>query len=536
MNFKHSNRNRKTELWIVILLSITVFLSGSYLISKINHQFDLSSNSSFSLSNETLAALDKIDQPIDILVTLEKSSATPKVISKFSTDINILLDQFESQVKGQKIRIHRLNIDHINPRNNSIAEKYNLRERNIIAVASPEIGKKVIFRYKQNSTSNPYDTESVFRSSDSLAREALWESEFYTDWKEAPGGILEPTLFRGEAVITRSILNLIHSSSDKPNKVYFTVGHGEKSPEDNSGMDGFSTFRQLIEDKNLQVSTVDLTSTEGVPKDAKVLIINGPQVSFHESEINYIRQFINHRGGNVLTLLDPVDGNELSNRPAFGLRPLLKEWGIRCHDMLIYDDNHQNFDIFSNSYFVRTFPQGLTHKITQEIINLGSTIKTGRCRPVEVISKKQNTNSIELLYSSSNSWALSNWTNREMPPIKNSLLDIDGPVPILVISELSNDGSENQIKSSGKLAVLGCSETFNNKNLRSSTANQMLSNNLIYWFIEKNEMLNIKPRPLSSYSLTLSPEQFMQLSYALCIIPLASLLFGLFINWLRKDI
>ena len=524
------------ELWIVVLLSITFFLSGSYLISKVNIQFDLSPKSSFSLSNETLAILDKIEQPIDILITLEKNSLTPKVINKFYSDINILLDQFEHQVKGNKIRIHRLDIDRINPRNNAIADKYNLRERNIVAVASPEVGKRIIFRYKQDSASNPYDTGSVFRSTDSLAREALWESEFYTDWKEAPGGILEPALFRGEAVITKSILNLIHSSAGKPDKVYFTVGHGEKSPEDNSDTDGFSSFRQLIEDKNLQVSTVDLTSTEGVPNDAKILIINGPQASFHESEINYIRQFLNHRGGNVLTLLDPVDGNELSSRPAFGLRPLLKEWDIRCHDMLVYDDNYQNFDVFSNSYFVRTFPRGITHKITQEIMNLGSAIKTGKCRPVEVISKKQNTDAIELLYTASNSWALSNWTNRETPPQKNALLDMDGPIPILAISDASKNRSDFPRRITGKLAVLGCSETLNNKNLRSSTANQMLSNNLLYWFLDQNDMLNIKPRALPSYSITLSPEQFIQLSYALCGIPVASLFFGLFINWLRKDI
>ena len=68
-------------------------------------------------------------------------------------------------------------------------------------------------------------------------------------------------------------------------------------------------------------------------------------------------------------------------------------------------------------------------------MNEGFSILTDRCRPVEV-EKKTGAAFIgeELLFSSRDSWALSSWTERNMPPDKNPLLDLAGPVPVLSIS------------------------------------------------------------------------------------------------------
>ena len=95
-----------------------------------------------------------------------------------------------------------------------------------------------------------------------------------------------------------------------------------------------------------------------MPDDAIGLIICGPKSIFLDKEVAMIRNFINRRNGNLLLAIDPIDEISLTDRPALGLRPLLKEWGLRCHDMLVYDPNRQNFDLFSGSYFFENLPTG----------------------------------------------------------------------------------------------------------------------------------------------------------------------------------
>ena len=144
---------------------------------------------------------------------------------------------------------------------------------------------------------------------------------------------------------------------------YFTRGHGESSPADVNAEKGYSELRRLLEDRNLMVSNIDLSVQENIPKDAKLLIIAGPKATFLDKEVSLIRNFLNQNDGNLLVALDPTESLSVVDRPAFGLRPLLKEWGLRCHDMLVYDPTKENFDFFSGDYSLRTYSSKKTHPI-----------------------------------------------------------------------------------------------------------------------------------------------------------------------------
>ena len=51
-------------------------------------------------------------------------------------------------------------------------------------------------------------TTLPFISKDASARKAIWESDFYSEWKESYNGVLEPTNFRGEENFVRTILEI----------------------------------------------------------------------------------------------------------------------------------------------------------------------------------------------------------------------------------------------------------------------------------------------------------------------------------------
>jgi hypothetical protein len=275
-----------------------------------------------------------------------------------------------------------------------------------------------------------------------------------------------------------------------------------------------------------------------MPNDALGLVISGPKGVFQDKEIALIRNFLNQEKGTLLLALDPVEETGITDRPALGLRPLLKEWGLRCHDMLIYDPKRENFDLFSGSYFLRTYQRNASHPLIKNLMNEGFSILSDRCRPVE---RENNPGSPflskELIFSSRDSWALSNWTARSIPPEKNTLLDLSGPVPILAISEPNPlKEVEAGLASAGKLIVLGSSKILSNEKLRSGAGNQALARNIIYWMDENNDMLDVPPRIVQSYSISLSDEEFDLLIYHFAIIPAGVLLLGLFVGWLRKEL
>ena len=172
------------------------------------------------------------------------------------------------------------------------------------------------------------------------------------------------------------------------------------------------------------------------------------------------------------------------------------------------------------------------------MVNEGFSILAGRCRPIE-IERSPNSAFIreELIFSSRESWALSSWTERNIPPEKNPLLDLVGPVPVLAVSIPNpRNSSKEGLSTAGKLMVLGSSEILSNEKLRSGAGNQALARNIIYWMDEKNEMLEIPPRILQSYSISISDKEFDRVIYYFASVPTMVLVLGVFVSWLRKEL
>lgn len=536
MDFKQAKRNRKFDHWIIISLLFSLVLGLNFLVSKVEMQVDLTPDSKYSLSKESLALLDKMQNPIDIVISLKDENRLPKIIQKLLHDLNLLLDSFEYAQSSRPIRVYRVDVD--SPKAPfGLLERYKISEPNLIVVATPKGGKKTIFRYDEFDGTNPYDLSQSFRSRDAQARQAIFESGFYAEWKESGRGLLEPTKFRGEATIMKAILELT-SKPDQRRVAYFTRGHGEKSPADVSVEKGYSEFRTMLEDRNLDVSTIDLSLMNTLPEDAKFVIIADPKGTFQDKEIAMLRQFLNHENGRILVAIDPVEEISMLDRPAFGLRPLLKEWGIRCHDMIIHDPTIENFDIFSGSYSLRTYSKDQSHPVVKQLMAQEMSIQTDQSRPVEIERKQEGDFLLnELIYSSKTSWALSKWREREKPLKKNALLDLDGPVPVMAISQKRKRPNYQRFdKNEGKLAVIGCSGILANQFLKKYSSNQLLGQNLINWLKGSEELLDIPPKTLNEFNISMTTSEFEQWLYSLAIVPASIALLGIFVGWLRKEL
>ena len=92
MDFKHAKRNRKIDVWIVVLLIITFSFGLNFIISQVDTQLDLSSDKRYSLSMESLALLNRMEQPVDLIITITENSSMPKIMQRFLHDLELLTD------------------------------------------------------------------------------------------------------------------------------------------------------------------------------------------------------------------------------------------------------------------------------------------------------------------------------------------------------------------------------------------------------------------------------------------------------------
>ena len=163
-------------------------LRTQFLISKVNWQVDLPKETKYSLSKESIALLNKLEEPVEIIVTIKQDKNLPKITLKFLNDIKLLLSAFENAPTSEQIRTTFLDVESPKPPPSYLNE-YQLNEPNLIIVASKEGGQKTLFRYDFDNPTNPYDNSATFVSEDAAARKAIWESDFYSEWKESYNGV-----------------------------------------------------------------------------------------------------------------------------------------------------------------------------------------------------------------------------------------------------------------------------------------------------------------------------------------------------------
>ena len=112
---------------------------------------------------------------------------------------------------------------------------------------------------------------------------------------------------------------------------------------------------------------------------------------------------------------------------------------------------------------------------------------------------------------------------------------MDGNIPVIAISE-KKVTRESKYQADGKIAVLGSSAILSNKYLTKNTGNQLLGKNLIYWLNERSEMLEIPPREVETFTISMQEDEFDRFLYTITIIPGVVALSGIFVGWLRKEL
>ena len=130
--------------------------------------------------------------------------------------------------------------------------------------------------------------------------------------------VTEGGVFVGEEVCASALQNLARPVLHET--VYWTVGHGETSPDSYDVATGMSDIARELRRDGYRIKTLDLTSSPSVPSDCAAVVVSAAREPFSRIELMRLDGYLK-AGGRMLVLATGV--------PNAGVNALLAEWGVK---------------------------------------------------------------------------------------------------------------------------------------------------------------------------------------------------------------
>lgn len=483
---------RTINLVLQAVLFVSFFAGLNYLAK--NYQlarFDLTAHRKFSLSPETLSYLQGLERPVRIVVARGED---PEPLP----EIKGILDEFALATATREAA--RIEVEHI--------DIYQNRRR--AETLGIDTGERI-----------------VLLSGDK--RRVVRIDELY----EHKGR--QRQNFRGEQVLTSAILDVANLGR---RKIYFVVGHGELRTSSTDPRLGLSAAREELTLRNFEVDEIDLTAAREIPSDAHLLVIVAPGregARFQPREQELLRQHLSANAGRLLVFLAPG-----MTTGQLGLDELLLDWGVLVHDDVIIDTAPNSMAENGDLLLFAFTP----HPITKTLLDRELHLRLGAARTVMPDPGRTlggGLSAVALAATSTSAWGERDYRRQEFaldPTVDTRPLRFIEPpdrLPLIVASErvALRDNLPFSVKG-GKLVVFGTGDMIANGRFNDA-GNRAAFLNAVNWSVDRDLQLNIPPRPVERFSLSLSAADFTQLRYLLLLVlPGTALLLGLLVYWTRR--
>ncbi len=237
---------------------------------------------------------------------------------------------------------------------------------------------------------------------------------------------------RIEADFTQTRLTnaIVKLTSGEDHRVCWSIGHGERSADDDQSARGFGALVLRLEDRNATVVEQRILG-QGVDRACSVLVIAGPTVDLQPRELEAIAAYV-AEGGQVLALLDTplVEG---AATPAFDAE--LHRYGILVDaDVILENDpDHVLPDATGEPLFVYDTRAFKEHPILDGLpsglaVRWPRSVRSSDDRPGIVVRN--------LVDSTGQSWADRSYTRATDEQPRPDPEEILGPVTFVALAEV----------------------------------------------------------------------------------------------------
>ncbi len=463
------------------------FIGGlNYLARSHTWRFDLTRYRRYSLSAETLSYLHELSRPVHIVVTVDGQTDNPEVEGLLREYMYATEANSQGRVTVEYVDIYQ---------NRRTTEKYGIEQANIILLLCGE------------------------------KRRALTETELY----RAENRVRKA--FVGEQAVTDAILDV---SNPERKKIFFLVGHGELRPDDVDPARGLSTVRDQLRLRNYDVETLEIAGTGKIPPDAAVLVSVAPQDPYTPFEQEALRRYLSEKAGRLILFLAPGRRSGLTNL-------LIDDWGVQVDDDLVIDLGSENMTE-DGDLIVRAYAQ---HPITQVLLDYKELLRIGNARSVRPLPGRPaeaGLTVVTLAATSTSAWGEVDYQRRGIQPFTPGLdikgvsqMDPPNRLGVAIASEkVAVRGSLPFSVPGGRIVVIGTGDMISNSRF-ADTGSEGFFLGAVNWTVGRDTALNVPPRPITRFQLSLSAAQLARLRYTLMLaLPGLAAVLGIAVYWTRR--
>jgi ABC-type uncharacterized transport system involved in gliding motility auxiliary subunit len=318
-----------------------------------------------------------------------------------------------------------------------------------------------------------------------------------------------------EQELTNGLIRLLNP--DKP-VLYFLTGEGEHDTE-NSGDSSYTRVRQVLENKNYVVNTLNLQAQNAIPDDASTLVIAGPLVPLTENSLTLIEDYLSN-GGSLLLLANPVPLTQFDDQPDLLAEYLASDWGITLDNDIVVDTNSPS------SPFFAVGAQYTSHPITQKMQGVAAIFPYSRS--ITVDAENTDVSPTPLVLTIAQSWGETDFSALEgqQALTYDEGTDIIGPLTLAA-------AAENRTAKS-RVVVFGSSSFAVDSNFDFSGNGDMFVNT-IDWLAEKESLIGLTENQATTRTFTPpgSLQFILTIVSVVCLIPLAIIAAGVY-TWVMR--
>ena len=443
---------------------VAVLVLVNLVVDQFQLEADLTQNRLFSLSDQTFQVLDNLDSDVTV---------------------------YQIGTTGRE-----------NPLIDSVLERYAKRSSHIkLATLDPERNPGLATKYEEEGQVRPgglvIDAGDRFRM---ISQFDIFNVNRQT--RQATSLSLEQELTAALLYVT---------TGDLP-RVYLLEGHGEQSMFQ-LGMSGLNV-RDLLENDNYAVDTLDLVSRETVPDDVDVLLVVAPEQDLTAAETGRLDSWMRD-GGRVVFVLHGARRNELAN-----LAELLAGFGVRAVNGIIVEEAGRH----TPDSQVFLVPEMTSHEIVAPMRSDRLFTVMPAAGPIEELETKRRTLTVEPFLNTSEGSFLR--TDFSIQSVEQQEGEPSGPFAVGVA--ITDNDLDGYVKSR---VVVYSSALFLSQPYQ---ANYDMLLNSLSWARSREESISIRAKSLRTFPLRITRLAALIISgVAVLIIPLGVLGAGLAV-WLRR--
>lgn len=481
-----------------VFAAVVLCLCLNVLVRRFYARWDVSNAQTYALSRVTLDTLERVDEPLEVIVLLGASdpvtASARQILESYSARCRLLRSRF------------------VDP-DRSPAEVEALRSR--------------------YNLTDPAQAEGDWGSATTLLvvkKDSAWKvsaDELMSYDPEA--GRVQPKL---EQAITTAIRNALQA---RRQQVCFTRGHREASI-DSAGAEGLAVFRDSLQRNNFEVVERDFSLTaRGETLDScDLVVVAAPRAPFSTATVDQLVAYL-QSGGHVLLALQPGLSAEGTIEDT-GLQRVLSLAGVEARPAVVFEtDPELVLPVgMSGELFLAT-PQ--SHQVTRLLAGDDGPRYRVLMHMPQALDLVSDGSAAVLLASSNDARRIEDPGRLADPQAREAVLreGESGQQVLGIATELPAAAG----KQPGRVVALASLAPISDPSLRDAAflGNRLLVDGAVGWLVDAPAPVNVPQKPPHEANLNLTEDSLGRVSrYVLLYMPGTALAIGLILLLRRRSL